>query len=75
MLPSMTREPGSGTCCGTSKESYERLNKIIKKYPDFKFICIDVANGYSENFSKFVAEVRNKHPKKIIMSGSGLRIS
>ena len=56
--------------CGTSKESYERLNKIIKKYPDFKFICIDVANGYSENFSKFVAEVRNKHPKKIIIAGN-----
>ena len=41
--------------CGTSRDSYERLIKILKKYPKFKFICIDVANGYSENFSNFVS--------------------
>ena len=41
--------------CGISLVSYERLNKIISKYPHFQFICIDVANGYSENFSKFLS--------------------
>ena len=56
--------------CGTSKDSYDRLNSILKKYPKFKFICIDVANGYSENFSNFVSEVRKKYPKKIIIAGN-----
>ena len=56
--------------CGTSKESYKRLNKIIDKYPNFQFICIDVANGYSENFSQFVAEIRKKHSKKTIIAGN-----
>ncbi len=56
--------------CGTSKESYNRLNSILKKYPKFKFICIDVANGYSENFSNFVTEVRKKYPKKTIIAGN-----
>ncbi len=56
--------------CGTSKDSYNRLNSIIKKYPKFKFICIDVANGYSENFSNFVSEVRKKYPKKTIIAGN-----
>ncbi len=56
--------------CGTSKESYNRLNLILKKYPKFKFICIDVANGYSENFSNFVSEVRKKYPKKTIIAGN-----
>ena len=56
--------------CGTSKDSYDRLNKILKKYPKFKFICIDVANGYSENFSNFVSEVRKKYPKKTIIAGN-----
>ncbi len=56
--------------CGTSKESYNRLNSILKKYPKFKFICIDVANGYSENFSNFVSEVRKKYPKKNIIAGN-----
>ncbi len=56
--------------CGTSRDSYERLNKILKKFPKFQFICIDVANGYSENFSKFVSEVRRKYPKKTIIAGN-----
>ena len=50
--------------CGTSLDSYSRLNAILKKYPKFQFICIDVANGYSENFSNFVSSVRKKYPKK-----------
>ena len=56
--------------CGTSKDSYNRLNSILKKYPKFKFICIDVANGYSENFSNFVSEVRKKYPNKTIIAGN-----
>ena len=56
--------------CGTSQDSYNRLNSILKKYPKFKFICIDVANGYSENFSNFVSEVRKKYPKKTIIAGN-----
>ena len=56
--------------CGTSKDSYNRLNSILKKYPKFKFICIDVANGYSENFSNSVSEVRKKYPKKTIIAGN-----
>jgi GMP reductase len=56
--------------CGTSKDSYNRLNSILKKYPKFKFICIDVANGYSENFSNFVSEVRKKYPRKTIIAGN-----
>ena len=56
--------------CGTSNESYKRLNLLIKKNPKFKFICIDVANGYSENFSKFVREVRKKYPSKTIIAGN-----
>ena len=56
--------------CGTSKDSYARLNNLLKKNPKFKFICIDVANGYSENFSKFVSEVRKKHPTKTIIAGN-----
>ncbi len=56
--------------CGTSPDSYNRMNKIITKYPKFQFICIDVANGYSENFSHFVSNVRKKYPKKTIIAGN-----
>ena len=56
--------------CGTSKDSYLQLNRILKKFPKFQFICIDVANGYSEKFSNFVSEVRKKHPSKTIIAGN-----
>ena len=56
--------------CGTSNDSYDRLNEILKKFPKFEFICIDVANGYSENFSNFVSNVRNKYPKKTLIAGN-----
>ncbi len=56
--------------CGTSTDSYNRLNKILKKFPKFEFICIDVANGYSENFSHFVSNVRKKYPNKTIIAGN-----
>ena len=56
--------------CGTSLDSYNRMNKILTKYPKFQFICIDVANGYSENFSHFVSNVRKKYPKKTIIAGN-----
>ena len=56
--------------CGTSNDSYNRLNKILQKFPKFEFICIDVANGYSENFSHFVSNVRKKYPKKTLIAGN-----
>jgi GMP reductase len=55
---------------GTSQESYERLNDILKEHSYFQFICIDVANGYSENFSNFVSNVREKYPTKTIIAGN-----
>ncbi len=56
--------------CGTSADSFNRLIKILKKYPKFQFICIDVANGYSENFSQFVSNVRKRYPNKTIIAGN-----
>ncbi len=56
--------------CGTSKESFARLNQILSEHSYFQFICIDVANGYSENFSHFISSVREKHPSKTIIAGN-----
>ena len=59
-----------GISCGTSQDSYERLNAIVSQHTYIQFICIDVANGYSENFSKFVSNVREKYPSKTIIAGN-----
>ena len=55
---------------GTSDEDYKRLNEILKEYSFFEFICIDIANGYSDHFSKFVSSVRKKYPTKTIIAGN-----
>ena len=53
---------------GTSEEDFKRLNEILKECSFFEFICIDIANGYSDHFSKFVASVREKYPTKTIIA-------
>lgn len=35
--------------------------------PDLQYICVDVANGYSEHFVHFVKDVREKFPSHTIM--------
>jgi len=55
---------------GTSSEDYKRLNEIMKECSFFEFICIDIANGYSDHFSKFVGAVREKYPTKTIIAGN-----
>lgn len=55
---------------GTSNEDYKRLNAILKEFSFFEFICIDIANGYSDHFSKFVGSVREKYPTKTIIAGN-----
>jgi GMP reductase len=55
---------------GIKKEDFDRLDKVLKEFNFFKFICIDVANGYSEHFSKFVKSIRDKYPTKTIIAGN-----
>jgi GMP reductase len=54
---------------GTRDDDYQYLCQMLESFP-FQFICIDVANGYSEAFSSFVAKVRENFPDKVIMAGN-----
>ena len=55
---------------GTSDKDLERLQQIFNVYPEIQYICIDVANGYSEHFGIFVSKIRDKYPKKTIIAGN-----
>jgi len=55
---------------GTGKEDFEKIQKIITANPLLKFICIDVANGYSEHFVQFLKKTRKQYPDKIIIAGN-----
>ena len=55
---------------GTSEKDLNKLCSTLEDYKDIRFICIDVANGYSEHFGDFVAEVRRLYPMHIIIAGN-----
>jgi len=55
---------------GIKKEDFEQLGKALKEFSFIGFICVDVANGYSERFSSFIKAVREKYPTKTIIAGN-----
>ncbi len=55
---------------GTGKDDSEKVKTILNEFPQINFICIDVANGYSEHFVNFVQKMRKNHPNKIIIAGN-----
>ena len=54
---------------GITEKDEEKL-KNIKKIQNPNFICIDVANGYTERFVSFVKKIRNQYPLAVIMAGN-----
>ena len=63
-------------CLGTSyiwdKEAadYHTAKQVLQMYPDIKFITVDVANAYHENFGDFVEHLREQYPDKTIIAGN-----
>lgn len=55
---------------GISDADLERLRKCVAAAPEVPFICLDVANGYSEFFVDFVRRVRSEFPKHILIAGN-----
>jgi GMP reductase len=55
---------------GIGERDFQRLSRIINAYPEIKFICVDVANGYSEHFGDCIEEIREAWPDKTIIAGN-----
>ena len=55
---------------GTSERDFTKLCAILDRNLEIHFICIDVANGYSEHFGDFVAKVREHYPTHTIIAGN-----
>ncbi|MBS2211526.1 GMP reductase [Carboxylicivirga mesophila] len=55
---------------GTGANDLDKVVSIFKANPKLKFICIDVANGYSEHFVAFVKQARALFPDKVIIAGN-----
>lgn len=58
---------------GITDEDYDKLETFIDEmgmYDNFRYVCIDVANGYTERFVRFVSKVRKLLPKHVIIAGN-----
>lgn len=55
---------------GITADDRQNLDIKLRKYPDIRYVCLDVANGYSERFLDFVADFRERYPDKIIIAGN-----
>jgi len=55
---------------GSSSEELQKGKELTTLYPQIKFVCLDVANGYREHFISAVSDARREFKEKIIIAGN-----
>jgi GMP reductase len=56
---------------GTGKDDFAKLSAVIGAVGDLlKYVCIDIANGYSNHFAEHVKRVRDAFPNIVIIAGN-----
>ena len=56
---------------GITKGDLEKFDHVLKRAGGaIHYVCIDVANGYTESFVTFVRRFRDAHPKLTLMAGN-----
>ncbi len=56
---------------GITRSDAEKFDRVVQRVGEaIEYVCIDVANGYSAGFVKFVEKFRQAYPKVTIMAGN-----
>jgi GMP reductase len=59
---------------GTSDVDFDKLNEVYTALSGLsgvlKYVCMDIANGYSDHFAQQVRKVRNTFPHLVIIAGN-----
>lgn len=55
---------------GTSEEDFTKTRQILAMSSALRFICVDVANGYSQHFVEFLRKIREACPNHVILAGN-----
>jgi GMP reductase len=55
---------------GITDVDSDRIDSTLKLSRSIKYVCIDVANGYSEKFIEYVARFRDRYPHITIIAGN-----
>ena len=54
----------------SSMQEIQKAERILNRHKSIKFICIDVANGYTEKFVNYVRTIRGLFPDHILIAGN-----
>jgi GMP reductase len=55
---------------GTSEKDFQKTIDVMALSDEIIFICVDIANGYSEHLVEYVGKVRKAFPDKVITAGN-----
>jgi len=61
---------GTGVIWDPDAPDFATMKAVLAMYPDIKFITVDVANAYHENYADFISRVRDAYPDKTIIAGN-----
>ena len=61
---------GTGVIWDPDAKDFATMKAVLAMYPDIKFITVDVANAYHENYADFIARLRDQYPDKTIVAGN-----
>ena len=64
-------QPYVAMSIGIGDADLDKLEQVHKKVLDnLQYICVDVANGYTERFVEFIRHLRETYPFKTIIAGN-----
>jgi len=71
----LTRKSAAFYSLGLAQADEEKFARVMAQTsggdePAIRYVCIDVANGYTETFVRFVAKMRKAYPHLVIMAGN-----
>jgi len=71
----LTRKSAAFYSMGIGTADEEKFDRVMTEAgagadSAIRYVCIDVANGYTEGFVRLVAKIRERHPHLVIMAGN-----
>jgi GMP reductase len=65
------RHENTAYSMGITAEDYSKFEDVYRDTGVYvKYVCVDVANGYSERFSDFIKQLRKDYPAVVIIAGN-----
>ena len=56
---------------GITSQDFDKFQSVYQQTGNnLKYVCVDVANGYSERFSEFIKQLREAYPEVVIIAGN-----